>query len=177
MIDLASRPLPRKALSLRQPWCEAILELGKDIENRRWWTGYRGDFLLHASKGMSRDEWEDAFYFCLDRVEAERVQRALAHSWPLAKRTLYFGGIVGIARLEGIICPEDVHASRTTPLCDGLEKWHMHEQWGFRLSHVERLPFVPCKGHLSFFDVPDETLTELTSAVERAAAPLEAAHG
>jgi hypothetical protein len=34
MIDLASRPLPRKALSLRQPWCEAILELGKDIENR-----------------------------------------------------------------------------------------------------------------------------------------------
>lgn len=39
-----------KALSIKQPWAWMILHAGKDIENRDWPTGYRGTFLIHASK-------------------------------------------------------------------------------------------------------------------------------
>ncbi|MER8754134.1 ASCH domain-containing protein [Mesorhizobium sp. M0976] len=54
MIDL-----PDLALSVRQPWPWAILHGGKDIENRDWPTKIRGRVCLHASKGMTRDEYED----------------------------------------------------------------------------------------------------------------------
>ena len=52
-----------KALSIRQPWAWMILYAGKDIENREWPTRFRGRVLIHASKGMTHDEWEDAWEF------------------------------------------------------------------------------------------------------------------
>jgi ASCH domain len=39
-----------KALTVRQPWAWAIIYGGKDIENRRWRTAYRGPLLIHAGK-------------------------------------------------------------------------------------------------------------------------------
>ncbi len=46
------------ALSIRQPWAWHILHSGKDIENRDWPTRFRGRVLIHASKGMTRAEYE-----------------------------------------------------------------------------------------------------------------------
>lgn len=43
------------ALSLRQPWCYAILSLGKSVENRTWSTRYRGRIRLHASQTWDAD--------------------------------------------------------------------------------------------------------------------------
>ena len=43
-----------KALSLRQPWAWAVVEAGKDVENRRWNTKFRGDFLIHAASGWTK---------------------------------------------------------------------------------------------------------------------------
>ena len=37
-----------RALSIRQPWAFAVLFLGKDVENRRWSSRYRGPVLVHA---------------------------------------------------------------------------------------------------------------------------------
>src|SRR5689334_13701824 len=64
-----------KALSIRQPWAwlivrpdlvgaarAAAIAAGevKDIENRSWPTKFRGRVLVHASKSMTRAEYEDA---------------------------------------------------------------------------------------------------------------------
>src|SRR5258708_38232386 len=38
------------ALSIRQPWCWAILNCGKSVENRTWATAFRGKLRIHASK-------------------------------------------------------------------------------------------------------------------------------
>jgi len=40
------------ALSIWQPWAWLIANGYKDIENRTWWTKFRGPFLIHASKRM-----------------------------------------------------------------------------------------------------------------------------
>jgi hypothetical protein len=45
-----------KVLTVKQPWATAILELGKDIENRSWYTNHRGELLIHSSKSLSRKE-------------------------------------------------------------------------------------------------------------------------
>jgi len=37
-----------KALSIKQPWAALILSEGKNVENRRRGTDYRGHLLIHA---------------------------------------------------------------------------------------------------------------------------------
>lgn len=51
-----------KALTIRQPWAWAIIYAGKNVENRRWQTSFRGPLLIHAAKtedlaGVTRLLW------------------------------------------------------------------------------------------------------------------------
>ena len=39
-----------KALSIKQPFAELILQERKKIEIRKWNTDFRGEFLIHSSK-------------------------------------------------------------------------------------------------------------------------------
>ena len=39
-----------KVLSVKSPWGQKIIRNGKDIENRSWYTSYRGPLLIHVSK-------------------------------------------------------------------------------------------------------------------------------
>jgi hypothetical protein len=43
-----------KALTIRQPWAWAIAHAGKNVENRDWFTHYRGPLAIHA--GLGRDD-------------------------------------------------------------------------------------------------------------------------
>jgi hypothetical protein len=47
--------VPMKAITIRQPWVWAIIFAGKDIENRSWYTKYRGPFLIHAGAAYRAD--------------------------------------------------------------------------------------------------------------------------
>ena len=49
------------ALSFRQPWLWSIFDLGKDVENRVWFTKYRGPILLHAAKSLPLNELESSY--------------------------------------------------------------------------------------------------------------------
>lgn len=60
--------LPTKALSIRQPWAWAVMFAGKDIENRSWQAvnhglAVRGKIAVHAAKGMTKAEYEEAAGF------------------------------------------------------------------------------------------------------------------
>ena len=118
-----------KALSIRQPWCWLILHAGKDIENRDWPTKFRGRFLLHAGKGMTRDEYEDAPLWIVDLPDFKDLER---------------GGIVGSVELVDCVSDHD-------------SDWFFG-RYGFVLRDPKPLPFTPYRGQLGFFDVPD-TLT------------------
>ena len=45
------------ALTVKNPWAYCILYCGKDVENRAWYTSYRGVLFIHASK---KDNMSDA---------------------------------------------------------------------------------------------------------------------
>jgi hypothetical protein len=121
-----------KALSIRQPWAWLIVHAGKDIENREWRHGYRGEFLIHAAKGMTRDDYDDALDFA-DEVTGSRVRVP-------AFEELERGGIVGVARLVDVLSPKGQRYG-----------WHVPGQFGFVLRDVRPLPFLPCKGALNFW--------------------------
>lgn len=61
-----TRPLPTKALSIRQPWAWLIVHGSKDVENRTWVSQHRSPTLTHAAKGMTRGQYEYAFIFAVN---------------------------------------------------------------------------------------------------------------
>jgi len=123
-----------KCLSLRQPWAWAVVDGGKNIENRTWNTRVRGPILIHAAKGMTGAEYDVAMLFCKERGLELPNPKLLAR-----------GGIVGAARLIGVLPPE---RNTLSPF-----DWHMAEQHGFILAAVTPLPFREHRGALGFFSV------------------------
>lgn len=125
-------------LSIRQPWAWAIMTVGKDIENRCWPTRFRGRVLIHAAKGCTQQEYLDAKDFILDAIDPKyRGVGIVFPGWKVMQR----GGIIGVAEI--VDCVNDSESP-----------WFVGE-WGFVLRNVEPLDFLPCKGALGFFRLPN----------------------
>ena len=123
-------------LSVRQPWAWLIINAGKDIENRNWFTKVRGRVLIHASKGITKREWLEAWDY---------VRHICPEAWAKGKReiqagTIDRGGIIGSVEIVDCV---DRSAS---PWFQG--------QYGFVLRNPQPLPFYRCNGQLGFFKLP-----------------------
>jgi hypothetical protein len=120
-----------KALSIRQPWAWLILHAGKDIENREWRTRFRGRVLIHASKGMTRQEYADVDNMLIeDKFHCDHLP---------AFDALERGGIIGSVEIVNCVMQSD------SPWFFGC--------YGFVLRDPCPLPFRPYKGSLGFFEV------------------------
>jgi hypothetical protein len=125
-----------KAISIQWPWSWAILEAGKDVENRTWATAFRGRVLVHTGKTIDREalHWlrtqgyrvpESAPLGCvLGSVEIADCVEASSSFW--------FGGPYGLVLREPRTC--------SVP--------------------------IPCRGALGFFAVPAEVEAAVRRAVE-----------
>lgn len=136
------------ALSIRQPWAWLIIHGGKDIENRDWSTKFRGRVLVHASKGMTREEWSDAWNFAHGSGASPKAIDA-----GLTFENVQRGGIVGSVDIVDCVTESE-------------SRWFMG-RFGFVLRNPRPMPFVPWKGRLGFFDVPDDKLDEALWALRR----------
>jgi len=114
------------AISIRQPWAWLIIHGGKDIENRTWRTNVRGRVLIHAAKGMTKREYDEA------RLFAHRQGVILPPRSQFER-----GGIVG--SVEIVDCVEE-----------SASPWFFGPK-GFVLRDPKPLPFRPCRGQLNFF--------------------------
>lgn len=132
-----------RALSLTQPWAWIVLHGGKWIENRKWDTRFRGEFLIHASKGMTRDQYEDAIDTCI-MLGAKSVATRVPPMDELSR-----GGIVGVANLYTVYPPCRPHERDELGRC--RHGWHLEGQFGFGLKDVRPLPFLQCAGALGFW--------------------------
>lgn len=124
-----------KALSIRQPWAWLIINGGKNIENRDWPTRFRGRVLVHASKGMTRDEWSDAWEFSQGTGASVKAIEA-----GVIRDNILRGGIIGSVEIV------DCVSYSSSPWFIG--------KFGFVLRDPRPMPFIPFKGQLGFFDVP-----------------------
>lgn len=123
--------LPRRALSIRQPWAWAILHAGKDVENRSWKSssidyGECGRFAIHAGKGLTREEYDAA---------ADSLASLGVRCPPAAE--LLRGGIVGSVEIIDYV--------REFP-----SRWFAGPT-GLLLRNARPCEFIPSKGQLGFF--------------------------
>jgi hypothetical protein len=154
---------PTVALSLTQPFAWLIEKGFKPFENRRWelWRPLKGKrFYIHAAKGMTKDDYEDAKRFAGDRgVQVPAIS------------DLAYGGIVGSVRAVRCFCPDlygTVPASTASkiwgldpPVTEDEMRWWMEGQHGFLVRDPVSLPFTPCKGALGFWKIDDALREQL----------------
>lgn len=133
--------LPIKALSVRQPWAWAIIHAGKDIENRSWQAvnhglKQRGRICIHASKSMTRSEYESASQYIEDVTGAP----------PPAPAELLRGGIVGTVEVVDVVSESE-------------SPWFMGPR-GLVLANPQATPFIPAAGNLGYFNwTRDDSVT------------------
>ena len=116
-----------KALSLKQPFAELILQGRKKIELRKWNTNFRGEFLIHASKNPDLNAM-NKFGF----------------------ESLPCGVIVGKAKLVDVkhYSSEEEH-DKDKNIHLASSEWG---NYGFVLESPERVKPIQAKGKLNFWE-------------------------
>ena len=140
-----------KALSIRQPWVWAILYAGKRVENRKRRTHYRGPILIHASQGMTWDEYNDGIAY----IRSATASPVCAYRWlqTPAFEDLARGAIVGSAMIADCVDSQ--------PLDTQQAQWWTGP-FGWVLADVRRFAKpIPCKGALGLWNVPPEVEAEV----------------
>lgn len=128
-----------KALSIRQPWAHLIVHAMKDIENRDWATRFRGKVLIHASKSMTKADYQACVIFCSGLPDGTIANDFFFPTFDELREQC--GGIVGHMHIA------DCVTQSPSPWFCG--------RFGFVIDAAGSLPFQPCKGALGFFNVPE----------------------
>lgn len=148
-----SSELPRDALSVRQPWAWAIVAGVKDIENRTTFAVTKGSMsarpvAIHASKSMTRNEYEEAADFMASLgVECPRPD------------DLIRGAIIGFVDVTAVVKTSDspwffgprglvlANARQVTPIAAqgalGYFRWRAGGEIGPTLSWMSSWPERP----------------------------------
>jgi len=135
-----------RALTVKRPWAALIASGIKGIENRTWWTSYRGPLLIHAGQG-----WDPQAALFATRIGC----------WPspgYGVQALHPQGIVAVAELVDV--------------CGGLPcrcgPWAMADSRHWRLSNVRALTeAVPAKGALGLWRPSADVVDAVMAGVEQ----------
>ena len=118
-----------KALSLKQPWAELILQGKKTIELRKWNTNFRGEFLIHAPSNLDEEKMKE--YNFKDLPKQAVIGKAVLKDVKIYNNE------------EEFLKDSDKHLASTM-------EWG---KYGFVLEKPERIKPVKQKGSLGFFEV------------------------
>jgi len=134
-----------KALSVHQPWGWAIAHGPKRIENRTWFSRYRGPVLIHAARNPNT----------LKRATVD-AWRELLPGLPAVDELVY-GAIIAVARLKRI---DPVERCRGQLFAQGPFCW--------QLDDVYPLQPIPYRGAQGLFEIPLDVLpADDVAAIER----------
>lgn len=140
-----------RALSFTQPWATLIIAGIKLWETRTWpapWLGER--FLVHASKGWSKDDREFAAYLAASGI----LKPEHFGGGPTAKlEDMPRGMILGSIRVTG--CQQNLNGIRGLELelgdfSSGRWFWKLTDLYG-RPTAVKLSKPIPAKGSLQFW--------------------------
>jgi hypothetical protein len=132
-----------KALTIQQPHAWEMTDRGKRLENRTWFTSYRGELWIHAGKSRER---ADRFPDGVDLV---------------------FGAVVAHADLFD--CQEAQFVEKHAVI-DGFDQEEFREgRVCLMLMELVKLPeSVPCRGAQGIFNLPPDVEAECRRQLDMA---------
>jgi hypothetical protein len=128
-----------KALTVHQPWAWSLIYGGKDIENRRWKTSYRGALLIHAGIHTDPDGVGELLRTMADPGSFGQPRS----SWEAR------GAIIGLVFLADV-------------LTDSPSRWALPHRYHWALEFPSPIePAVTCRGHQGLWTPPAELIGRL----------------
>lgn len=165
-----------KALTVKQPWAWAIINGGKDVENRTTAWKYRGPLAIHAGMQMSQRGLEShLIQQTAKTADPERpvVLDTLGKIWR-HEESLPLGAIIGVVELV------DVHVAEQALNDDGFyvpgccdSEWaevEYYEASGRKRRQLTHLVLerpralvnpISCRGALGLWDVPADVIAAM----------------
>ena len=141
-----------KALSVRQPWAELIIQGKKTLELRSWSVKHRGPLAIHASTNIEREA-------------------CVAHG--IDPDLVTTGAIIGVVDLMDVreLDANEFAARRSEHLAD--ERFNTTPLFGWQLANPRALPHPRVvHGRMGLFTVPDDLLqTDVAPLPEPEPAP------
>jgi hypothetical protein len=126
-----------KALSIRQPWAELILQGRKQIELRTWNTNYRGQIVIHAG---------------------QQVKEEHCRAYGFNPEELVRGALVGTVEIVDVIAFDEESYNAHAAEHLRLGKWP-GDLVGWRLANPVRFETpIPMSGKQGLFDVDDNLI-------------------
>ena len=129
-----------KVLTIKQPFATLIAEGLKEYEFRTWKTKYRGEFLIHAGKGIDK--------------EAMKRYEHLNLSYPK-------GQIIAKVTLTDCVLIDDEMKKKLKEK-DPLVYYGMINSksdkihYGFKMENVKKIKPIDINGQLSFWEYPNK---------------------
>ena len=124
-----------KVLTIKQPFASLIVNGYKEYEFRTWKTKYRGEFLIHAGKGIDKKAMEKFSYLNLD--------------YPT-------GCIIGKVTLTDCILIDEnarkMLSNKNNPVYDSIIKHTEWKGYGYKLENIQKINPIKVNGKLSFWD-------------------------
>lgn len=124
-----------RGFSLTEPWASAILLRVKTWETRSWPTRFRGEFALHASKGMPK------------------YAKEFLAEYPLPRK-MTLGAVIAVCDLTDCRRTEDV-----LPIIGETEELYgdySDGRYAYKIENVRPLREpVYCRGALGFWDIQE----------------------
>lgn len=135
-----------KALTIHNPYPEMILDGVKCVENRTWYTGYRGNLIIHAGKSRNWMQPGD---------------------WAIYGSRCHWGAIVGIVNIIACVHIDNICAGKYNGTSWGNflpEHDHTQGPWCWVLDNPRRLQYpVACRGRQGLWDAPDSILGDIAA--------------
>lgn len=123
-----------KVLTIKQPWATLIMSGIKKYEFRSWKTNFRGEFLVHAGKGV-------------DKEAMERLKKYLPDEIPIGK-------ILGKATITDCIAMNDDLAKMLDKENSDIYTSHsFSNNYAFKLENIENFKEpIEINGKLGFWN-------------------------
>lgn len=124
-----------KVLTIKQPYASLIAEGLKRYEFHTWKTNYRGDFLIHAGKGVDKEAMKRLAYLDLDYPQG----------CILAKVTL----------TDCVQVDEDLRdklQQENSAVYAGVIEDKTWQGYGFQLNDIQKIEPVFINGKLGFWE-------------------------
>lgn len=139
MDSLTSEPVVapvERAVSLKPAWAWAVVYLDKGIENRTWWTTWRGPVLVHASSQVKQSE-HDAHVEEIRRRVGRRSLEVPRREWLMENLA---GRLLALARVVDCILPGGFAKDERGDPASMHERFLLHgrdcDQPVERISHI-----------------------------------------
>lgn len=130
-----------KALTIKQPYAQLIVDGIKDIENRTWPTIRRGKVLIHVSQFKIKSETN--FYNIVTPEQWNNLPGYMTDD--IADDNFVRSAIIG--EIEIVDC-----------IKDSKSIWALPDHWHWIIANPVRYeqPILNVKGALSFWDYPKQ---------------------